>query len=150
MRAAAIFGLGTSLKSLDPFRANTVAEWSEGVPASSSDADAILIFGGDGTIHRHLRALVRLKLPVLVVAQNRLGCLNHAILTVRSVAAQQLRCVGLVLNSTEMANDIAGLTNADILKRVLDVPLLAGLGENLMELPVDWRLMLNSTTKEAC
>jgi diacylglycerol kinase (ATP) len=67
MRAAAIFGLGTSLKSLDPFRANTVAEWSEGVPASSSDADAILIFGGDGTIHRHLRALVRLKLPVLVV-----------------------------------------------------------------------------------
>ena len=91
-----------------------------------------------------------MKLPVLVVAQNRLGCLNHAILTMRSVAAQQLRCVGLVLNSTEMANDIAALTNADILKRILDVPLLAGLGENLTQLPVDWRLMLDSTSKEAC
>ena len=91
-----------------------------------------------------------MKLPILVVAQNRLGCLNHAILTVRSIPAQQLRCVGLVLNSTETANDIAALTNADILKRVLDVPPLAGLGENLMELPVDWRLMLDSTTKEAC
>ena len=91
-----------------------------------------------------------MKLPVLVVAQNRLGCLNHAILTVRSIAAQQLRCMGLVLNSTEMANDIATLTNADILKRVLDVPLLAGLGENLTQLPVDWRLMLDLTTKEAC
>jgi hypothetical protein len=58
--------------------------------------------------------------------------------------------VGLVLNSAEMANDIAALTNADILKRILDVPLLAGLGENLTQLPVDWRLMLDSTTKEAC
>ncbi|MFZ0916696.1 MAG: dethiobiotin synthase [Candidatus Udaeobacter sp.] len=91
-----------------------------------------------------------MMLPVLVVAQNRLGCLNHAILTVQSIAAQQLRCVGLVLNSTEMANDIAALTNADILKRILDVPLLAGLGESLTELPMDWRLMLDSTTKEAC
>ena len=91
-----------------------------------------------------------MKLPVLVVAQNRLGCLNHAILTVQSIAAQRLRCVGLVLNSSEMANDIAALTNADILKRILDVPLLAGLGESLTELPMDWRLMLDSSTKEAC
>jgi len=86
-----------------------------------------------------------MKLAVLVVAQNRLGCLNHAALTVRSVAAYELRCIGLVLNSTEMASDIAALTNADILKQILNVPLLAGLGENLTELPVDWRLMLEST-----
>jgi dethiobiotin synthetase len=87
-----------------------------------------------------------MKLPVVVVAQNRLGCLNHATLTVRSVAAHQLRCAGLVLNSTETASDIAALTNADILRRILNVPLLAGLGENLTELPVDWRLMLDSIT----
>ncbi len=92
-----------------------------------------------------------MKLPVLVVAQNRLGCLNHAALTVRSVAAHQLRCLGLVLNilnSTELATDIAALTNADILKRILNVPLLAGLGENLTELPIDWRLMLDSIAEE--
>ncbi len=86
-----------------------------------------------------------MKLPVLVVAQNRLGCLNHAALTVRSVAAHQLRCVGLVLNSSEITSDVAALTNADILKRILNVPLLAGLGENLTKLPVDWRLMLDAT-----
>jgi dethiobiotin synthetase len=85
-----------------------------------------------------------MKLPVVVVAQNRLGCLNHAALTVRSVSAHQLRCVGLVLNNTETTSDIAALTNADILERILDVPLLAGLGENLTELPADWRLMLDS------
>ncbi len=91
-----------------------------------------------------------MKLPVLVVAQNRLGCLNHATLTVRSVAAHQLRCVGLVWNSTETASDVAALTNADILKRILNVPLLCGLGENLTQLPVDWRLMLDSTREQAC
>jgi diacylglycerol kinase (ATP) len=37
------------------------------MPADSSQADAILIFGGDGTVHRHLPDLVRLKLPILVV-----------------------------------------------------------------------------------
>jgi diacylglycerol kinase (ATP) len=67
MRAAAVFGLGTSPAELNPFRAGSTTEWIEGVPASSAEADAILIFGGDGTIHRHLPALVRLGLPVLVV-----------------------------------------------------------------------------------
>jgi len=38
-----------------------------GMPASSSEADVILVFGGDGTLHRHLGSLVRLGLPVLVV-----------------------------------------------------------------------------------
>jgi dethiobiotin synthetase len=89
-----------------------------------------------------------MKLQVLVVAQNRLGCLNHAMLTVRSIAAHQLRCAGLVLKSTEIANDIAALTNADVLKRILNVPLLAGLGENLTELPINWRLMLDSIAEE--
>jgi len=86
-----------------------------------------------------------MKLPVLVVAQNRLGCLNHAALTVRSVEACELRCAGVLLNSSEITSDIAGLTNADILTQILNVPLLAGLGESLTELPVDWRLTLDST-----
>jgi dethiobiotin synthetase len=87
---------------------------------------------------------VAMKLPVLVVAQNRLGVLNHTALTVRSVAAHQLRCAGVVLNSAQMTSDVAALTNADILKRIVDVPLLGELGENLTQLPSDWRLMLDS------
>src|ERR1700687_2846114 len=67
MRAAVIFGLGTSPADLKRFQAGSTAEWVQGLPASSADADAILIFGGDGTIHRHLPALVRLQLPVLIV-----------------------------------------------------------------------------------
>lgn len=67
MRAAVIFGLGSSQAKLKPFRADSPTEWIEGLPESSGDADAILLFGGDGTIHRHLPALVRLQLPVLIV-----------------------------------------------------------------------------------
>jgi|SRR5579872_2527583 len=67
MRAAVIFGLGSSEKDLGPFCKNSAAELSIGLPASSSEADAILIFGGDGTVHRHLPQLVKLQLPVLVV-----------------------------------------------------------------------------------
>ena len=68
MRAAVILGLGTSPADLKPFQTGSPAKWLHGLPASSSEADAILIFGGDGTIHRHLAALVRLQLPVPLLA----------------------------------------------------------------------------------
>jgi diacylglycerol kinase (ATP) len=69
MRAAAIFGLGCSPHNLKPFQNNESqqVEWRVGMPAASDEADAVLLFGGDGTIHRHLGQLVKLGLPVLVV-----------------------------------------------------------------------------------
>ncbi len=68
MRAAAILGLGCSPKHLKPFQTDKTVEWRVGMPSSRDDADAILLFGGDGTLHRHLSQLVKLALPVLVVA----------------------------------------------------------------------------------
>lgn len=67
MRAAAILGLGCSARDLKPFQADASVEWRMGMPASGDVADVVLLFGGDGTIHRHLGQLVRLGLPVLVV-----------------------------------------------------------------------------------
>jgi len=88
---------------------------------------------------------VAMKLPVLAVAYNRLGCLNHAVLTVQNILGRGLRCVGLVLNNAQETGGIAAATNADILQKILAVPLLCGLGENLTELPANWRFMLDST-----
>ena len=88
---------------------------------------------------------VAMKLPVLAVAYNRLGCLNHAVLTVQSILGHGLHCTGLVLNNAQEMGDIAAQTNADILRKILDVPVLDELGENLTELPADWRFMLDST-----
>ena len=67
MRAAAILGLGSSTKALQPFQEAVSTEWLIGLPEHHGDADVILIFGGDGTIHRHLAQLLRLQRPVLVV-----------------------------------------------------------------------------------
>ena len=64
MRVAAILGPRASSKHLHPFRQLPRVTW---LPAVSGDADAILIFGGDGTVHRHLADLVKLQRPVLVV-----------------------------------------------------------------------------------
>ena len=68
MRAAAIFGLGSVPKSLKSFQDDKTIDWRIGMPASADQADIILLFGGDGTVHRHLGQLVKLGLPVLIVA----------------------------------------------------------------------------------
>jgi diacylglycerol kinase (ATP) len=67
MRATVILGLHSSPKDLQPFARISDAAWQTGLPANSTDADAVLVFGGDGTVHRHLPQLVKLQLPVLVV-----------------------------------------------------------------------------------
>jgi hypothetical protein len=58
-------------ENLKPFQADESGcekiDWHIGTPAAADLADAILLFGGDGTIHRHLSQLVKLALPVLVV-----------------------------------------------------------------------------------
>jgi diacylglycerol kinase (ATP) len=67
MRAAIILGLGLSPQKLKQFAQLSDASWQLGLPATCSDADTIVILGGDGTVHRHLPQLVKLQLPVLVV-----------------------------------------------------------------------------------
>jgi len=87
---------------------------------------------------------VEMKLPVLVVALNRLGCLNHTALTVRSIGEHGLPCAGIVLNELPGATDIATATNAEILQEIMDIPLLPGLLEDMNELPPSWRRMMDS------
>jgi len=82
---------------------------------------------------------VQMKLPVMVVTQNRLGCLNHTSLTVRSIVEHGLICAGVVLNKTPGLADIASNTNAEILKQILDIPILPMLAEEVTELNADWQ-----------
>lgn len=67
MRAVAILGPGSSPQIIQRFQSQPGVTWSTGIPANSTDVDVILLFGGDGTIHRHLPQLVTLQLPVLIV-----------------------------------------------------------------------------------
>jgi dethiobiotin synthetase len=65
----------------------------------------------------------QLGLPVLVVVNNRLGALNHALLTVRNIEARGMTCLGVVLNYAAEGRDAASITNGMILQR-MDVAVL--------------------------
>jgi dethiobiotin synthetase len=65
-----------------------------------------------------------LGLPVIVVAANRLGALNHIILTVGAIKARGLTCAGIVLNQLEDEMDTAMITNKGVVEDLTGVPLL--------------------------
>ena len=71
---------------------------------------------------------VDVDLPVIVVAENRLGCLNHILLTVRAIEMASLKCAGVVLNDLAKESDLAMMTNAEILRSCLALPVFAGFG----------------------
>jgi dethiobiotin synthetase len=52
-----------------------------------------------------------LGLPVIVVVKNRLGAINHTLLTLESIAARGLDCTGLVLNHVDLPKEPAARTN---------------------------------------
>jgi diacylglycerol kinase (ATP) len=117
MRAAAILGLGCSSKNLNPFQSDSSVEWRLGMPASHDDADAVLLFGGDGTVHRHLGSLVRVGLPVLVVpagSGNDFAC-SVGLRRVRdSLAAWRKFCGGKRNVRTIDLGTISALQGADV------------------------------------
>jgi len=77
-------------------------------------------------------------LPVLVVVANRLGCLNHTLLTIESIRARGLECAGLVLNNLSDEQTFATQTNRGILQDCTDVPVLFEIhpGQQSLEIAV--------------
>jgi dethiobiotin synthetase len=69
----------------------------------------------------------RLGLPVLLVVGIRLGCLNHALLSVQALGARGVRCAGWVANRVERAM-LAGDANVAALAARIEAPLVADLG----------------------
>ena len=64
MNLAAIFKPGVPERRLAPFREAIEATWTTEL---NQDADAALILGGDGTVHRHLKQLQQWQIPFLHV-----------------------------------------------------------------------------------
>jgi dethiobiotin synthetase len=65
-----------------------------------------------------------LGLPVILVAANRLGALNHILLTVDAIRAKGLQCAGIILNQLDDELDTAMITNKGVLEDLTGVPLL--------------------------
>ena len=84
-----------------------------------------------------------LKLPLIVVAANRLGAINHLLLTLEHASCKGLRVLGYVLNQIGSPLSLAAETNREILVNLTAVPCLAELPfvehvETKKNLPLDW------------
>jgi dethiobiotin synthetase len=79
-----------------------------------------------------------LGLPVIVVVNNKLGALNHALLTVKNIQARGLECAGIILNYVRDERDPASISNRAVLASFSKVPVLAEVMHG--ETEIDWPL----------
>lgn len=63
--------------------------------------------------------------PVIVVVRNKLGALNHTLLTLESVRRRGLPLAGIILNDVDGQTDEATRTNRAILEESCACPILA-------------------------
>lgn len=95
-----------------------------------TETDFLLVEGAGGfyspLTHDGLNADLagQLGLPVLLVAANRLGCINHVLLTAESIAKRGLDLRAVILNDTCNTDD-SNMDNLADLKPRLDCPMIA-------------------------
>jgi dethiobiotin synthetase len=78
---------------------------------------------------------VELAWPVIVVVRNKLGALNHALLTLESIRNRDLPLAGIILNDLEGQMDEATRTNRRVLEESCGCPILAEVGRGQTLLP---------------
>ncbi len=87
-----------------------------------------------------------LQLPVVLVVGLRLGCLNHALLTLEAIQRRGLSLAGWIANQVEPGM-LAQTSNIEFLQRRLNAPLLANIAHQArpdpkqvtMALPASWQ-----------
>ena len=85
---------------------------------------------------------LRWKLPVVVVIGNRLGCINHARLTLDALRAARVEVAALVLNDLEGVTSPATQSNRWTLEAVLGRKIDVEVGEDIESAISDLRLLL--------
>jgi dethiobiotin synthetase len=96
----------------------------------AADYESVLVEGAGGLLvpiaegFTYADLAERLRLPVLVVVGSKLGCLNHALLTLAELSRRGLPVVGTVLNEIGAAAEAphAVATNRETLLRFSSVP----------------------------
>jgi dethiobiotin synthetase len=112
----------------------SLADLSDAAHAGT-EANSFLLVEGAGGFYSPLARdglnadlAERLELPVLLVVADRLGCLNHALLTLEAIERRRLSLAGIVLNRIVQAGDEQeGMDNTADLRRLTGLePVLAG------------------------
>jgi len=148
---------GIPIEQVNPVYLKTpVAPYVAGMLENRPVDPAILIAGYHSLAAKHTKVLVEgaggwevpitanyrisdlatdLQLPVVVVAGNRLGVINHILLTIQAIHARGLTCAGIILNQLEDEMDTAMITNKGVIEELAGVPLLDHLifGQDFLE-----------------
>ena len=66
--------------------------------------------------------------PLIIVAANELGCINHTLLTIALAQSRGLTIAGIILNATSPDGDASCESNHRELARLSNVPILASVG----------------------
>jgi dethiobiotin synthetase len=96
----------------------------------AADSDVVLVEGAGGIAvpltwgFNYADLAAALRLDLILVLANRLGCLNAAMLSLDYAARRNLRVAGYILNDAEPADSAAAQTNAASLRRLTTVPAL--------------------------
>ncbi len=64
----------------------------------------------------------KLNLPVLLIANDQLGCINHILLTMEAIANQGLVLIAVILNQKEIYSD-KEMNNLEDLETLISVPI---------------------------
>ncbi len=65
-----------------------------------------------------------LNLPVILVSEDRVGCINHILLTIEAMQSRQLSIAGIILNSIPRRNSPQTMDNLTDLREMLEIPIL--------------------------
>lgn len=74
----------------------------------------------------YIRDLIKdMGLEVIIVSRPSLGTINHTLLTVESLKSKKIPIKGFIINHSNFnKDDMVETTNREILKEILDIPLL--------------------------
>lgn len=107
-------------------RVLSVASLDASFERLAAASDAVLVEGAGGLLvpitltDTFLSLFQRWSLDAIVVAANRLGAVNHTLLTVRALQAGAVAVLGVVLNETDAREpDLARRTNRETVQALL-------------------------------
>jgi len=108
----------------------SLSKISRALNALVSRHDIILVEGAGGLLVPLTKTLTyaelckRLVLPIILVVSNRLGAINHTLLTLRAAESLGIECLGIILNTGEKTHDLAQKTNRRVLDAVCGTPVI--------------------------
>ena len=65
-----------------------------------------------------------LNLPVILVAEDKIGCINHVLLNVQAIKTREINILAVILNQTEKPQDNPFMNNQEDLKNLLSCPII--------------------------